>query len=104
MATRLKGQEGTRMATMDWSHIRANKFSSERPTEWPEGVFAISMKGAALLGIHEKSGKLYWDGKEIVMRSAIRLGTFERWVASIAALGTFGSFAVNIGRAAGWWT
>jgi hypothetical protein len=54
--------------------------------------------GLGLLGIHEKTDKLYWDGKEIVVRSAFRLGTFERWIASIAAVGTFGNFAFNFAR------
>src|SRR5581483_4225656 len=68
----------------DWAYIRSVRFSTERPADWPDGVYAVSMKGVALLGVHEQSGKLYWDGKEVVTRGAIRLGTFERWVASFA--------------------
>ena len=92
------------MSDTDWTQVRKYRLSTERPSEWPEGVFAISMKGAALLGIHEKSGKLYWDGKEVVTRSSIRLGPYERWLASAAALGTFGTFIVNAGRAYGLWS
>jgi hypothetical protein len=92
------------MPDTDWDTIRKSRLSTERPTEWPEGVFAISMTGASLLGIHEKSGQLYWDGKEVVTRSAVRLGTFERWIAAIAAFATFGTFITNAGRAMGWWT
>jgi hypothetical protein len=92
------------MADTDWSKIRKYRLSPIRPPEWPEGVFAISLEGLSLLGIHEKSGKLYWDGKEVVIRSAVRLGTFERWIAAIAALATLGSFLTNAGRAKGWWS
>jgi hypothetical protein len=87
----------------DWRQIRGVRFSTERPLEWPENVYAISMQGLALLGVHEETNKLYWDGKEIVTRNLIRLGTYERWAAGFAAAGTFGSFLVNVGRANGWW-
>jgi hypothetical protein len=83
---------------MDWDNIRKHRLSSEKPENWPKGVRAISTEGLTLLGIHEKTDALYWDGKEILVRRALRLGTFERWIASIAALGTFGTFVVNILR------
>jgi len=51
------------MADTNWDEVRKYRPSTERPPEWPEGVFAISMKGAALVGIHEKTGKLYSDGE-----------------------------------------
>jgi len=92
------------MSDTDWSVIRKYRLSIDRPPEWPEGVFAVSMKGVALLGIHEKSGRLYWDGKEVVTRGSVRLGTYERWIASAAALGTLGTFIVNAGRAYGFWS
>jgi hypothetical protein len=91
------------MTDVDWTTIRKYRLSTERPDEWPEGVYGVSMKGIGLLGIHEKSGKLFWDGKEVITRGPIRLGTYERWIASLAALGTFGTFLVNIGRAFSWW-
>jgi hypothetical protein len=91
------------MSDTDWSLVRKYRLSPDRPPEWPEGVYGVSMKGVSLLGIHEKSGKLFWDGKEVVTRRSIRLGTFERWVAGFAATGTFGTFIVNLGRAIGWW-
>jgi hypothetical protein len=61
------------------------------------------MEGLSLLGVHEETNKLYWDGKEIVVRNMFRLGTFERWVAGFTAAGAFGTFFVNAGRAIGWW-
>lgn len=88
---------------MDWTRRRKIRFSSERPLEWPENVYSISMEGLALLGVHEENSKLYWDGKEIVIRNLIRLGTYERWAAGFAAAGAFGTFLVNGGRAVGWW-
>ena len=59
------------------------------------------MKGIGLLGIHETTNKLYWDGKEIVTRSTVRLGSVELWLASLAAVGTFGTFAIELARALG---
>lgn len=91
------------MPDADWEIIRKHRHSTERPPERPEGVYGISMKGAALLGIHEKTGKLYWDGKEVVTKSIFSLGLFERLLATTAALGTFGTFVVHAGRAKGWW-
>ena len=88
----------------DWVEVRANRFSKERPDDWPEGVFGVSIKGVALLGVHEKTGRLYWDGKEVVTRSKIRLGTLELWLVAFAAVGTFGTFVTDAGRAVGWWT
>ena len=66
--------QGAQMSDTDWSVIRKYRLSTERPPEWPEGVFGVSVKGIGLLGIHEKSGKLYWDGKEVVTRSSVGLG------------------------------
>ena len=83
---------------VDWDQIRKARLSKERPEDWPEGVRGISITGIGLLGIHEKTGSLYWDGKEVVVRRAFRLGTFERWIASIAALGTLGTFIVHLIR------
>lgn len=87
----------------DWNEIRKYKLSDIRPDDWPDGVRAISMKGLGLFGIHQHSGRLFFDGKEVLTRNKVRLGTFERWIASFAALGTFGNFIVGVGRAAGWW-
>jgi hypothetical protein len=89
---------------VDWEEVRANKYSKDRPDHWPEGVFGVSMNGIGLLGIHDKSGRLFWDGNEVVTRSKIRLGTLELWLIGIAAVGTFGTFIVEAGRSMGYWT
>jgi hypothetical protein len=84
--------------TTDWQAIRANRFSTERPDEWPPNVRAISMKGAALLGVDTVSNKLYWDGKEIVLRESVRLDWPERILAILVAIGTFGVFVLELCR------
>jgi hypothetical protein len=86
----------------DWARIRAHKFADERPESWPEGVRAISLEGLQLFGIHERTGKLYWDGEEIVTK--VRLMTFERALALIAAVSAFGIFVLQLGKAASWWS
>lgn len=87
----------------EWDRTRRLALSPQRPDEWPEGVRAISLDGLALLGVHAQTRELYWDGRQLLMRSRVRLGTFERWIASIAALGTFGNFFVQLGRSLHWW-
>jgi len=65
---------------MNWDHIRSVRFTKEpTPQDWPEDIRGISIEGVSLLGVHEKTGKLYWDGKEIRTRNMILLGTYERW-------------------------
>jgi hypothetical protein len=87
----------------DWDKLRRNKYSPNRPDDWPGGVRAISMEGLTLLGVHEESGKLYWDGKEVVIRSRFALATFERVIAGSGLAIALGGLVVDIGRAAGWW-
>lgn len=91
------------MAEKPWSKIREFRLSDGRPDEWPDGVYAISTDGLDLLGIHEKTDKLYWDGKEIVTRSVVRLGSFELWLASIATLAGVGMLVLEVGKIIGWW-
>ncbi|WP_461220703.1 hypothetical protein [Methylobacterium sp. CM6247] len=91
------------MSEEDWARIRGVALLNERPKAWPKDVSAISLEGLALLGVHERTMQLYWDGSQVVVRNKVRLGTYERWIATIAALGTLGNFLVQAGRAAGWW-
>jgi hypothetical protein len=85
----------------DWASIRAHKLANERPEGWPEGVRAISLEGLRLFGIDERTGKLYWDGEEIVTK--VGLKTFERALALIATVSGFGIFVLQLGKAASWW-
>jgi hypothetical protein len=89
---------------VDWAHIRAHKHSLAAPPEWPPNVRAISLEGLSLLGIHQDTGRLYWDGHEIITRTKIRLGPVELWIAIIATSATVGSLILEVGRSAGWWS
>lgn len=89
---------------MDWAKIRKTRLSSERPSEWPDGVYAISFDGLSLLGVHEKEDKLYWDGREIVTRRVVQLGKVELWLAFFATVATVGMFVLSLGKAVGWWS
>lgn len=72
------------MTGPDWDKIRQQKLSSHTPSGWPENVRAISMEGLSLLGIHERTGKLYWDGQEIA--TTVGLRRYEKVLATIGAL------------------
>ena len=45
-----------------------------------------------MFGINPETNKLYWDGKEVVVRDRVRLGNLERILAVFVAIGTFGAF------------
>ena len=82
----------------DWTKIREHKLSPEKPDGWPKDVRAISIEGLNLFGIDEKTGRLYWDGKEVMVRSGFYLLPLERWIAIAAATGALGTFLVNLVR------
>jgi hypothetical protein len=85
-----------------WAKQRTYRFSTETPPEsWPKGVRPISTNGLSLLGVHESSGLLFWDGREIVTRFSF--GWLPLTIAGIAAAGTFGQFILKIGEIRGWW-
>jgi hypothetical protein len=79
------------------------RFSNEgeTPAHWLEGVRSIAAQGLDFLGIHEQTGRLYWDGQELVTR--VHLRWFELILAILAAVGTFGMFVLELGRRAGGW-
>jgi hypothetical protein len=90
------------MAT-NWNDIRAVRYSSlAPPPEWPSNVRPISTEGVSLLGIDPTTNKLYWDGKEIVVRDRLRLGGWANFLAILVAIGSFGSFIVELGNALNW--
>ncbi len=72
-------------------------------TATPVGVRAISIKGAGLFGIHEKTGSLYFDGKEVAIKKKLELNWYELLLAVMAAPGAFGAFVLELGKVAGWW-
>jgi hypothetical protein len=86
-----------RMAT-DWNRIRAHRFAPDAPpSDWPSNVRPISIDGVGLFGI-DHTNKLYWDGKEVVLRG-VRLDWFERILAICVAIGTLGLFLLELYKA-----
>jgi hypothetical protein len=89
--------------TKTWEDIRSFRYSTmEPPPNWPSGVRPISQEGLGLLGIDPTTNKLFWDGNEIVLRDRVRLSWWQRFLATIAACGMFGTFLVQASQA-GWW-
>jgi hypothetical protein len=70
---------------------------------WPKDVKGISLGGLDHLGIHQKTGALYWDGQEVVTKRTIELNVYERFLATIAASATAGAFLLDLGETFGWW-
>ncbi|MEP0942743.1 MAG: hypothetical protein ABJH20_13650 [Rhizobiaceae bacterium] len=91
------------MSETDWNRIRQDRLSDHRPDGWPEGVNGISLNGLSLLGIHERTGKLYWDGKEIVTKRIVRLRGWEVVLAIVATVSAAGMFALDLARTLNWW-
>ena len=91
------------MTDVDWNALKAKKLTTAAPPDWPEGVYAVSLEGLSLFGIHHKTGQLYFDGHEVVTRTKIRLGSFELWLAAIATASTVVGAIIEVGRSAGWW-
>lgn len=89
--------------SINWNEKRTNMYSSERPPEWPKDVRAISFNGIGFLGVNEKTGELYWDGRKVVVRQPVTLGGFERFLAACAAASAVGLLVIEAGRSAGLW-
>jgi hypothetical protein len=86
-----------------WSGIRALRYSTMAPPpEWPANVRPISIDGVSLFGINPETNKLYWDGKELIVRDRVRLGGWTNFLAILVAFGTFGTFIVELGNALNW--
>jgi hypothetical protein len=88
-----------------WDDIRAFRYSTmDPPPDWPSGVRPISVEAIALLGIDPASNKLYWDGKELLVRDrTVHLGKIELAIAFMAGVGMLGTFILQLGELAGWW-
>jgi hypothetical protein len=86
-----------------WDDIRAIRFSkTDPPPDWPFGVRPISLEGLGLFGIVPATNKLFWDGREVVLRHRIRLSWWQGFLVIVAAFGTFRTFLVEASQA-GWW-
>jgi hypothetical protein len=79
----------------NWDHAEKHAATKDKRGGWPEGVHGISLEGLDLLGIHEKTRALYWDGKQIVLRNVFALTTFERTIAVIGLLIAGGSLLLR---------
>jgi hypothetical protein len=89
---------------INWDRIRSNKFAPEPPpANWPTNVRPISIEGCALFGVEPDTNKLYWDGKEIVLRDRVRFDWPERLFGFMVAVGTFGYFFMELGKLLRWW-
>jgi hypothetical protein len=74
---------------MDWASVRSERWAkAPPPPEWDAGVKPISLAGLSLFGIHQQSGNLYWDGKEIVVRRRFALTWYQGLLATITAFST----------------
>src|SRR5262245_16340382 len=72
--------------TKTWDEIRAVRYSMmDPPPTWPSGVRPISLEGLALLGIDPTTDGLFWDGKQVVLRSRVRLTWWQGFLATLAA-------------------
>lgn len=60
--------------------------SGTRPAHWPKEVEELTIAGTGKLGVHKRTGELYWDGEPLQTRS--RLHTPERVIAIIATAAT----------------
>ncbi|MFK0688182.1 hypothetical protein ACFX5Q_08260 [Mesorhizobium sp. IMUNJ 23033] len=88
---------------IDWDEIRKNRHVTEpSPPTWPIGVKAISLSGVTLLGVHESTGELYWDGQAVVTER--RLANYERRLALAVTIATVVMAVIEVGRAAHWIT
>ncbi|WP_127519752.1 hypothetical protein [Mesorhizobium sp. Z1-4] len=77
--------------------------SDVRKDHWPKGVYGISIDGFEHLGVHEDTGQLFWDGKEIVTKRVVTLHLYEQILATVVAVGSFGYFVLEAGKTIGWW-
>jgi hypothetical protein len=89
--------------TKTWDDIRANRYSMmDPPPTWPSDVRPLSLEGLGLIGIDPATNKLFWDGKEVVLRSRVRLSWWQGFLAALVAFGTFGTFVVEASQT-DWW-
>ncbi len=96
------------MTQVDWDNIRRHKWApGTPPSDWPQDVRPISLEGLSLFGMTPNDGKLYWDGKEVVVRSRFRLRGIELFLAAIATIGALmqgvATFEPWFSKLTGWW-
>ncbi|MAO93807.1 MAG: hypothetical protein CMM78_04820 [Rhodospirillaceae bacterium] len=95
--------ENETKSDLDWSHIRATKYSDMGgPKDWPPGLRTISMNGLSLFAI-DSDNQLFWDGQKILVEKRLRLEWWQTCLATITAFAAFTVATIEVGRSAGWW-
>jgi hypothetical protein len=69
---------------------------------WPKDVRQLTFDEGDKLGVRDTDNALFWDGKEIQTRQVVSLRWIELALACLAAVGTFGVFALEFARFMGW--
>ncbi len=77
--------------------------SETKTKHWPSGVHSITWNEIGKLGFHDVTGTMYWDGKEVVTRSIVRLGSFELFLAIVATVSLAGMLVLDLARTFQWW-
>jgi hypothetical protein len=73
--------------------------TAARPDGWPLGVRPISLDGLAHIGVGN-DGKLYWDGRPVVVAKRV---TLSFWQGLAAVLTVVGALAAGGGAVASAW-
>jgi hypothetical protein len=66
----------------------ADEYSGFPKSSWPPDVRAVTFDETGLLGIRDRDGQLFWNGKEIQTRRKVTLRGFELSLAVVAASAT----------------
>ena len=69
----------------EWDHIRQTAMSPDAPSDWPDGVRAISTNGLALIGLNENF-ELFWDGKPIEIRKPLSFTFWQKVMATLTVV------------------
>jgi len=76
------------MSGVDWNSVRRHaRLDDPTPADWPRTVRAISFEGVQLLGLDDDN-RLYWDGKEVVIRRTLDLSAWQKLGAVLIVVGT----------------
>jgi hypothetical protein len=57
-----------------------------------------------LFGIDLQTNELFWDGQKLAFARRFELTFWQAFFAIVASVGTFGSFAIELGKVIGWWS
>jgi hypothetical protein len=63
-------------------------YSGLPKTSWPPNVRPMTIDETGLLGIRDRDGQLFWNGREIQTRKKVTLRGFELSLAVVVAVAT----------------